>query len=94
MRVQEWGFKTRYGVRIHVWRRFDSLFRLVTSRRNPNLVLLAVATMVGRPELGLAWVALWMLASLGIHGVRWAQAGLELRRGGSLKSWLERAQTE
>jgi len=90
IRVQEWRFKRRLGVRIHVWRPFDSQFRLVTTRRNPNLLLLAGALCVGEPTAGLFAVAAWTVISLAIHGVRWAQAEVEIRRSGKLTSWLER----
>lgn len=90
IRVQEWRFKRRLGVRIHVWKPFDSQFRLITTRRNPNLLLLAGALLAGEPTAGLFAVAAWTVASLAIHGVRWAQAEIELRRSGPLTSWLER----
>src|SRR3546814_18943870 len=32
----------RLGLEIHVWRRVDTWFRLITARRNPNLLLLTV----------------------------------------------------
>ncbi len=89
LRLLEWDFIATFGVRIHTWRRWDSRFRLITSRRNPNLILLAAATLCGRPDLGLAAVALWTLGCLEIHGVRWMQAWLEVRRSGPLSSWLE-----
>ena len=89
LRLQEWNFIATFGVRIHTWRRWDSRFRLISSRRNPNLILLSAATLCGRPDLGLAAVALWTLGCLAIHGVRWMQAWLEVRRSGPLSSWLE-----
>jgi phosphatidylglycerophosphate synthase len=91
LRLQEWNFIATFGVRLHTWRRWDSRFRLISSRRNPNLILLSVATLGGRPDLGLAAVALWTLGCLAIHGVRWMQAWLEVRRSGPLSSWLEDA---
>ena len=91
LRLQEWNFRLTFGVRIHTWKRFDSRFRLIASRRNTNLVLLTVGTIGGRPDLGLAAVAIWTVACLGIHGVRWMQAWRESRRGGPLSSWLEAA---
>ena len=91
LRLQEWNFIATFGVRIHTWRRWDSRFRLISSRRNPNLILLSAATLCGRPDLGLAAVALWTLGTIAIHGVRWIQAWLEVRRSGPLSSWLEDA---
>ena len=40
LRLLDWRFRRNFGVRIHTWQRFDSVFREYTSRRNPNLVLL------------------------------------------------------
>jgi phosphatidylglycerophosphate synthase len=91
LRLLEWDFIATFGVRLHTWRRWDSRFRLISSRRNPNLILLSAATLCGRPDLGLAAVALWTLGCLAIHGVRWLQAWLEARRNGPLSSWLEDA---
>jgi len=91
LRLQEWNFIATFGVRIHTWRRWDSRFRLISSRRNPNLILLTIATLCGRPDLGLAAVALWTLGCLAIHGMRWMQAWFEVRRSGPLSSWLEDA---
>ena len=93
LRLQEWSFIATFGVRIHTWRRWDSRFRLISSRRNPNLILLSAAALYGRPDLGLAAIALWTLGCLAIHGVRWMQAWLEVRRSGPLSSWLEDART-
>jgi len=93
LRLLEWSFISTFGVRIHTWRRWDSRFRLISSRRNPNLILLTAATLGGRPDLGLAAVALWTLGCIAIHGVRWLQAWLEVRRSGPLSSWLEDAST-
>ncbi len=89
LRLLEWNFIATFGVRIHTWRRWDSRFRLISSRRNPNLILLSAATLVGRADLGLAAVALWTIGCLAIHGVRWLQAWLAVRRSGPLSSWLE-----
>jgi len=89
LRLLEWSFSATFGVRIHTWRRWDSQFRLISSRRNPNLILLSAATFCGRPDLGLAAIALWTAASLAIHGVRWTQAWITFRRSGPLCSWLE-----
>jgi phosphatidylglycerophosphate synthase len=89
LRLQEWHFIATFGVRVHTWKRWDSHFRLISSRRNPNLILLAAATLCGRPDLALAAVALWTLGCIAILGVRWTQARFEVRRTGPLRSWLE-----
>ena len=44
---------------IHVWRPIDSQFRLITARRNPNMVILVAALLFGRPDVGLELVAWW-----------------------------------
>jgi phosphatidylglycerophosphate synthase len=89
LRLLEWSFIATFGVRIHTWQHWDSRFRLISSRRNPNLILLSAATLCGRPDLGLAAVALWTVACLAIHGARWVQAWFAVRRSGPLSSWLE-----
>jgi len=80
-----WRFK---GIHIHVWRPIDSRFRLVTARRNPNMVILAAALLFGRPDVGLELVALWTLLSLIFHAVRLAQANAMADRGQPVESWL------
>ncbi|HTQ37004.1 MAG TPA: CDP-alcohol phosphatidyltransferase family protein [Steroidobacteraceae bacterium] len=86
-RLEEGLFMSMFGMDMHVWRRFDSRFRLVTARRNPNLAILTVATLAGRPDTGIAIVAVWVAVCLLVHAVRIAQAGLA-RRAGPLTSWL------
>jgi phosphatidylglycerophosphate synthase len=86
-RVEEGIFIACFGIEMHVWKRFDSRFRLVTARRNPNLLLLTASVLAGRPDLGIVAVAIWTAASLAIHALRLLQAGLA-RRGGPLRSWL------
>ena len=77
------------GMEIHVWRRLDSRFRLITARRNPNMVILVASLLVGRPDSGLVAVAWWTLISLIFHAVRLAQM-TELRaRGQQVASWLD-----
>ncbi len=77
----------RLGLEIHVWRRIDTWFRLVTARRNPNLLLLTLFTAFGRPDLGLAAVALWTVACLLLHVLQLWQ-GLAAARRGKLRSWM------
>jgi hypothetical protein len=43
--------------------------------------------LVGRPDLGIIAVALWMVVSILVHTVRLIQAGI-LRFRGPLRSWL------
>ena len=60
---------------------------LATARRNPNLILLSVGALGGRPDLGLVMVALWTAASLGFHGLRLAQAARRRARGEAVVAW-------
>jgi phosphatidylglycerophosphate synthase len=88
-RVIEGIFMRRFGrMHIHVWRPIDSRFRLVTARRNPNMVILVVALLLGRPDAGLVAVAWWTIVSLFFHAVRLAQASEQAARGKPIVSWL------
>ena len=87
-RVMEGIFLHAYGIQTHIWQPVDSLFRQITARRNPNMALLMVAALLGRPDLGFLAVAVWTIVSLAFHGVRLVQAALVHRRGGEIKSWL------
>jgi phosphatidylglycerophosphate synthase len=90
-RLQEGFFLWRHGFEIHAWRRLDSLFRLFTARRNPNLAILTVATIAGRPDLGLQAVAAWTLLSLAFHFWRIARAEQRRGAGNPVRSWLAEA---
>jgi phosphatidylglycerophosphate synthase len=87
-RVIEGIFMRRYGMHIHVWRPIDSKFRLITARRNPNMVILVAALILGRPDMGLELVALWTIISLNFHAVRLAQANAAAEHGRTPVSWL------
>jgi len=88
-RVIEGLFIKDFGMDIHVWGRFDSWFRLITARRNPNMVILFVALLAGRPDLGLIALAWWTLISLVVHVVRLTQALRMKRTGQPIISWME-----
>jgi phosphatidylglycerophosphate synthase len=87
-RLIEGIFLRRHGMHIHVWRPIDSQFRLVTARRNPNMVILFFALLLGRPDVGIELVALWTIVSLIFHAVRMAQATVKSEQGGQVVSWL------
>ncbi|WP_299399121.1 CDP-alcohol phosphatidyltransferase family protein [Pelagibius sp.] len=78
----------RLGLEIHIWRRIDTWFRLVTARRNPNLVLLTLAAVLGRPDLGLIAVAVWTAVCLLLHVLQLFQAMAAARGRGRLRSWM------
>ncbi|MBN9132921.1 MAG: CDP-alcohol phosphatidyltransferase family protein [Nitrosospira multiformis] len=74
---------------IFIWRPLDSFNRLITARRNPNLVLLTLGWLAGRPDIGLLSVVVWHLLSTGFLSVRVAMGGLSRRSRGPLHSWFE-----
>lgn len=87
-RLIEGCFALLYKMHIHVWRRIDTLFRLITARRNPNLVILTVAVILGFPGWGLVMVGMWIVISCFFHLVRLCQALQYKRKNGNLVSWL------
>ena len=88
-RVLEGAFLARFGFETHSWRPIDGLFRTITARRNPNLILLSVGAVAARPDLGLVMVALWTIASLGFHALRLVQAEAQRARGAVPVPWEE-----
>jgi phosphatidylglycerophosphate synthase len=91
-RLLEGAFLAAFELETHSWRPIDSLFRTITARRNPNLILLTVGTLGGRPDLGMLMVALWTAISISFHVVRLLQAFALRRRGGAIVAWeAERA---
>ncbi|MDH3518857.1 MAG: CDP-alcohol phosphatidyltransferase family protein [Myxococcales bacterium] len=86
-RLQEGIFLAAFEIEMHSWHPLDALFRTITARRNPNLILLSVGTLGGRPDLGLVMVALWTLVSLGFHAIRMLQAFARRRRGEAVAAW-------
>jgi phosphatidylglycerophosphate synthase len=88
-RLIEGLFMRRYGgMHIHVWQRIDSQFRLITARRNPNMVILVAALLFARPDVGIELVALWTIISVIFHAVRLAQATVQSEQGEPIVSWL------
>jgi phosphatidylglycerophosphate synthase len=87
-RFVEGVFMRAWGMHIHVWRRIDSQFRLITARRNPNMVILFASMLFARPDLGLIAVAVWTVLSILFHLVRLAQAGAASAAGRPITSWL------
>jgi hypothetical protein len=88
-RVIEGLFMLAFKMEIHCWQPIDGFFRLITARRNPNLLLLSAATLYGRPDLGIVLVALWTLFSIGFHAVRLLQACGQRLRGRPVLVWQE-----
>ena len=88
-RLIEGGFIALFAIHIHVWRRFDSWFRLITARRNPNMPILAAFLAIGRPDWGLEAVATWTILSLVVHMVQLGQALVARAQGKPVTSWLQ-----
>ena len=76
-------------ITIHIWRPVDTWFRLVTARRNPNLVILTAGALIGRPDWGIYAVAGWTVLCLAVHAIQLAQAFAAARHG-PLQSWMSR----
>lgn len=86
-RIEEGIFMACFKMDMHVWQRFDSHLRLITARRNPNLLILSASLLVGRPDVGISVVAIWTVVCLELHALRIVQAAFA-RRHGPLRSWL------
>jgi phosphatidylglycerophosphate synthase len=78
------------GIEIHIWRPIDTLFRQVTARRNPNLLLLTLFTLLQKPDWGLIAVAVWTGLCLVLHAIQLAQAFVAKPKAGPLPSWMAR----
>lgn len=87
-RAIEGIFMRAWGMHIHVWRPVDSWFRLITARRNPNMVILIAAMLFARPDLGIVGVAAWTVISILFHLVRLMQAAARNAAGRPITSWL------
>jgi phosphatidylglycerophosphate synthase len=81
------------GLEIHIWRPIDTWFRQITARRNPNLAILTLATLLGRPDWGLIAVAAWTTICFILHVIQLVQAFAIKRQSGPLKSWMELSAT-
>ncbi|MCZ6462960.1 MAG: CDP-alcohol phosphatidyltransferase family protein [Proteobacteria bacterium] len=88
-RLLEGIFLAAFKMEIFTWRRLDGMFRTVIARRNPNLLVLSVATLAGRPDFGFAAVAVWTAICNLLHCVRLAQAFAERARGEAIRPWNE-----
>ena len=76
------------GMEIHIWRPIDTYFREITARRNPNLVLLTISAVAGRPDVGLIAVAVWTSISLVLHTFQLFHAFAAKNRYGRITSWM------
>jgi phosphatidylglycerophosphate synthase len=76
------------GLEIHIWRKIDTFFRQITARRNPNLILLTLSVLIGKPDWGLLAVAAWTAICLVLHGVQLVQGLLAKPKDAPLESWM------
>ncbi len=84
-----WFLGASFGV--FCWRPIDSYFRLITARRNPNMIFLTISCLIGRPELGLLGVVFWTVATTVFLLGRLMLAGYVRFSQGPLRSWLSDA---
>ena len=70
------------------WRPVDSYFRLITARRNPNLIFLTTGAVSGYPAFGLLAVALWTVLTTIFLLLRLAMAVATRATSGPLHTWL------
>jgi phosphatidylglycerophosphate synthase len=77
------------GFSLFTWEPFDSCFRLITARRNPNLLLLTGFALAGLPRQGLDAVAVWTVVSSLVLAIRVVQAAVARARHRPLRPWLE-----
>ncbi len=85
----QWILSGKFG--IFCWRPVDSYFRLITARRNPNMIVLTVSFFIGRPELGLLAVTFWTVATSVFLVGRLLLAGHVRIKQGRIRSWLSDA---
>lgn len=72
-----------------IWQRIDSFNRLITARRNPNLILLTVSWLAERPDIGFLLVVGWHVISTLFLAWRVIAAWQAQRQQGPLTSWME-----
>ena len=88
-RLCEGYFMRRFGMHLHVWRKGDSTFRLISARRNPNMIILTLFWAFQAPDIGLILVTLWHVLTLVIHLFQLVQAEIKAYGGNRITSWLD-----
>ncbi len=73
---------------IFCWQTIDSCFRLITGRRNPNLLLLTLFVFYGRPDLGIFVVCMWTVLSSIFLAYRLRMGFQYKQETGPLCSWF------
>ena len=77
------------GMHIHVWQQIDSQFRLITARRNPNMVILVAALLVRAARYRAGAGRLVDDHQPDLPRGALAQATEQAARGQPITSWLE-----
>lgn len=72
-----------------IWQRIDSFNRLITARRNPNLILMTLSWLADRPDIGFLLIVGWHVISTLFLAWRVVVAWQTRRQQGVLTSWME-----
>ncbi len=72
-----------------IWQRIDSFNRLITARRNPNLILMTLSWLADRPDIGFLLIIGWHVISTLFLAWRVIVAWQTRRQQGALTSWME-----
>jgi phosphatidylglycerophosphate synthase len=73
-RIVEIAFHRLFGFNEYIWKRFDSRFRLIVSRRNIILLIMTVGLIIGAATEAFLACAAWSVVSTIIQVVRIGQA--------------------
>lgn len=87
-RIVEGVFPLLGSCSVFTWRPYDAWFRLVTARRNPNLILLTLSLIVAKPDWGFIAVTFWSVITTAMLVMRLLQAVVIRIKQGPLSSWL------
>ena len=87
-RLVEGVFPLLGSCSVFTWRPYDAWFRLVTARRNPNLILMTLSVLVAKPEWGFVAVTFWSVITTVMLVFRLLQAFIVRLKKGPLSSWL------
>jgi phosphatidylglycerophosphate synthase len=80
--------------RLFLWQPWDSYNRLITARRNPNLVILTLSLFFARPDIGLWLVVIWHVISTFVLMARIYVAYRQRGQSGELTPWLNNIDPE
>lgn len=86
-RVLERVFKKQFGINPFTWKRFDSRFRMIVSRRNIILLIMTAGLIAGSPAEAFALCAAWSILSVAIQAGRYGQA-IDRSHREPIRAWL------